>query len=294
MTVISPPVDLPTNKRPTSSFRKAMLLLPYEPRKALHTLYALCRTLDDAVDHAIDQQQAQEHLAMWQREMETAFSNTVPQHPLAQAFQRLHCRYRFDKTDMDAMLASLQRDARGEMLTPSMEALEQYCFGVAGAVGLMAMRIFGCEGDNARRFAITLGHALQLTNILRDVVRDAQTGRIYLPQEMIGKDITPICLLQSPDIMQAACSSLSVLARQRFEEADNYAALLPTHTIAPALAMRDVYARYWHILATTNWNPPIESIIPLRYFDKAALSLRACGYLFGRYRPAPLPYPPQA
>jgi phytoene synthase len=292
MTVISLSVDLQTDRTSASSFRKAMLLLPYDRRKALHTLYALCRALDDAVDNAVDSHQAQEYLAMWQRELETAFSNMIPLHPLAQAFQQLHRQYRFDKSDMDAMLASLYRDARGEMLAPSMEALEQYCFGVAGAVGLMAMRIFGCEGNNARLFAITLGHALQLTNILRDVVRDAQVGRIYLPQEMTGIGITPAYLLQSPDIIQTACRSLSATARQRFEEADNYAAQLPTRTIAPALAMRDVYARYWHMLAVANWNPPTESIIPLRYFDKAALTLRACGYLLGRYCPAPLPHPP--
>lgn len=294
MIVISPPVDLQTERTSASSFRKAMLLLPYGRRKALHTLYALCRALDDAVDNAVDQQQAQECLTMWQRELEAAFSSTIPLHPLAQAFQQLHHRYRFDKSDMDAMLASLYRDATGEMLAPSIEALEQYCFGVAGTVGLMAMRIFGCEGDNARHFAITLGHALQLTNILRDVVRDAQLGRIYLPQEMIGTGITPARLLQSPDTIQTACCSLSALARQRFAEADNYAAQLPIRAIAPALAMRDVYARYWHMLAVANWNPPAESTIPLRYFDKAALTLRACGYLLGRYRPVPLPHPLQA
>lgn len=293
MTAISPPVTGQISGASASSFRRAMLLLPHDRRIALHTLYALCRTLDDTVDNAPSQRQAQAQLALWQKELEAAFGNAAPQLPLAQAFQQLHRRYRFDSADMDAMLAALRQDAQGRMLTPSMEVLEQYCHGVAGAVGLMAMRIFGCEGVHARRFAIALGHALQLTNILRDVIRDAQMGRIYLPKEIIGKDISPTQLLQSPEMVQTACSTLSLRARQRFEEADDQAAHLPARTIAPALAMRDVYAFYWRALAAVNWNPPPNGSIRLRYFEKASLTFRACGYLFGHYRATLLPHSPK-
>lgn len=290
MTAISPSVNQQPNGASASSFRRAMLLLPHERRVALHTLYALCRALDDAVDNASSPQQAQARLAAWQTELEAAFGSATPQSPLAQDFQHLHRHYRFDKADMDAMLAALQQDAQGHMLSPSMDALERYCYGVASTVGLMAIRIFGCEGNDARRFAIALGHALQLTNILRDVLRDAQIGRIYLPRAVTGKDVTPTRLLQSPEIVQLACSSLSHLARQRFEEADGYAAHLPPRTIAPALAMRDVYASYLRALAAMNWNPPRSGTIHLRYFEKVSLALRACGYLLGFYRPALLPH----
>lgn len=294
MTVMSSPVALQTDGTSVSSFRRAMLLLSRDRRKALHTLYMLCRALDDAVDNAPSNQEAQERLAAWKKELETAFSSATPQWPLACAFQQLHRSYHFDKADMDAMLAAFELDARGDMVAPSMEVLERYCYGVAGAVGLMAMRIFGCKGENARSFAVALGHALQLTNILRDVIRDAQIGRIYLPREFIGENITPAQLSQLPGTTQNACAALAILARKRFEEADRHAARLPARAIAPALAMRDVYALYWHALERVGWHPPIQGNIRLNYSEKALLALRACGYLFGRYRAAPLPPCPEA
>lgn len=256
--------DLASHAR-GSSFHKAMLLLPRGKRKALLALYALCRKLDDAVDDAPDSAAAQANLACWQREMDAVFAGRTPADATAQAFATLHKEYDFRQEDMQAMLDALSLDAQGAMVHPAPARLEVYCHGVAGAVGLMAMRIFGCDQPEARPFAIALGHALQLTNILRDVAVDARMGRIYLPAGTLP-------------------AQLGTQARARFAEADALGMALPTRAIAPALAMRDVYALYWQKLEANGWRAPEDGKIPLTKSEKTHLATRASGYLLGRFR----------
>lgn len=270
-----------------SSFHMAMLLLPKDKRKALLTLYAVCRKLDDAVDDATDSAQAQATLDAWERNLDRIFTGGTPDLPLAQELQSLQHRYGLRQKDLRALFAALRMDAGGRMLCPDGAELETYCHGVASAVGLMAMRIFGCEGDHARRFAISLGHALQLTNILRDVHTDAAIGRIYLPREWMAAPITPGEVATSPEI-RPACIHLARKAESYFMRADNHAQHLPPRAIAPALAMRDVYATYWRKLKAADWHAPVDGRIRLSPTEKAGLTRRASGYMLGKFRPVEL------
>lgn len=265
-----------------SSFNKAMLLLPRGKRKALLTLYALCRALDDAVDDAPTHEAAQANLAQWRSEMDAVFAGDTPSTQLAQEFMAVHQHYDFSKADMDAMLDALQRDAAGNVHHLSAAELEAYCYGVAGVVGLMSMRIFGCEQPEARPFAIALGHALQLTNILRDVLTDARIDRVYLPDA----HLTAQAVLATPPL--DLCATVGANAREYFVTADSLAVALPTRAIAPALAMRDVYATYWRKLHAQAWQPPQDGKIPLNKSEKAALATRASRYMLGRFKPVEL------
>lgn len=271
-----------------SSFHVAMLLLQKDKRKALLTLYALCRALDDAVDDAPTPQAAHAALGQWQKELDSVFYNGTPISTLAREFQTVHRHYHFDYADMQAMMAALQRDAQGNMCCPTLSELEHYCYGVASAVGLMSMQIFGCSNAEARPFAIALGQALQLTNILRDVLTDARLNRIYLPMEILGEAITPEAIMDNPQSVQYACTALAQRARQFFMEADSLATYLPSRAIAPALAMRDVYAIYWRKLEARYWLAPSNGKLLLTPNEKAALTTRASGYLLGKFRPIEL------
>ncbi|MCH2546398.1 MAG: phytoene/squalene synthase family protein [Alphaproteobacteria bacterium] len=268
-----------------SSFHKAMLLMPKTKRKAMLILYAVCRALDDAVDDAPIAADAIHALALWEKDMEAIFIGNVPHHALAQDFAEIYRHYQLQPDDMRAMLAALSMDAQQRMCHPSMAELEQYCYGVAGAVGLMSMQIFGCNHPDARLFAVALGHALQLTNILRDVRIDATMGRIYLPHEFLASTITTQKILLDPTVTHSACAKLGALAHARFMEAEALANHLPTRTIAPALAMRDVYALYWCKLAAQDWRAPLSGKITLNATEKAKLATRASGYMLGKYQP---------
>lgn len=242
-----------------SSFRLPLLLLPRQKREDMQVLYAYCRALDDTVDDAPDHEAALHQLAFWEGETAAICGDGIPTHPIAIAMAELHQRVGFRPQDLWDMLASMRMDAEGKMQAPSSETLERYCYGAASCVGLLSMRVFGCEGETADRFAYVLGQALQLTNILRDRKVDAEKNRDYLPHGQSPQDLT-------------------AKAHGYFAEAEKLAEYLPTRSIAPALAMRDVYRFYLDWLEKHDFQAPIDGKIHLNWLKKWQLGWRAAGY----------------
>ncbi len=160
------------------SFYIASSLLPEEKRQAVRALYAFCRITDDIVDNPEGNVAA--NLTQWQRH---AFSNTPPPDDLpalawADARQRYQIPARYAEQLVEGVSRDLDQD-RYETFTD----LATYSYSVASTVGLMSMHIIGFSDPEAIPYAIKLGLALQMTNILRDVGEDWQRGRLYLPQE---------------------------------------------------------------------------------------------------------------
>jgi len=164
-----------------SSFFYAFLFLPEDQRRAMMALYAYCREVDDIADEVSDQAVATRKLAFWGEEIGRAFAGK-PRHPVGKELN--WARQHFDFSEelfieiLDGMLMDVNRK-------PFLKAsdLALYCHRVAGVVGLLTIEIFGHNSRRAGDFATTLGEALQLTNILRDIKEDAARGRIYIPQE---------------------------------------------------------------------------------------------------------------
>ena len=164
-----------------SSFFYAFLFLPEEQRRAMMALYAYCREVDDIADEVSDQNVATRKLAFWGEEIGRVFAGQ-PRHPVGKelnwARQHFHLSEELFVEILDGMLMDVNRKP---FLKGSDLAL--YCYRVAGAVGLLTIEIFGHTSRQAGNFATTLGEALQLTNILRDLKEDAARDRIYIPQE---------------------------------------------------------------------------------------------------------------
>jgi len=164
-----------------SSFFYAFLFLPEEKRRAMMALYAFCREVDDIADGISDHSVAIRKLAFWGEEISRVFSD-LPRHPVGRelnwAKQRFHLSEELFVEILDGMLMDVERKP---FLKPADLAL--YCHRVAGVVGLLTIEIFGHNSRQAGDFATTLGEALQLTNILRDLREDAACGRIYIPQQ---------------------------------------------------------------------------------------------------------------
>lgn len=267
-----------------SSFRLPMWLLPGNRRRALFMFYGICRTLDDVVDDAPSAQAANDALNHWESELDAVFHNRPPATALGNRFQDLHRAYGFEPEDAYAMLHALRMDAEGRMVYPQAAELERYCYGVAGCVGLLTMKIFACDAPQARPFAVALGHALQCTNILRDVAEDARNGRVYLPKEAFGTTTPPKpeALAEAPELAAGACRLLGEKAGNYYREASELAQQLPARTIAPALAMGDVYACYWRQLRRREWHPPETSALGLSYTDKMKIVANTLRHLAGR------------
>lgn len=167
-----------TTRENSKSFYLASGLLPPEKRRAARVLYAFCRVTDDIVDES--GQSAQAELAHWK---EQALAPHPPaDNPLLVAWHDVRARHRIPTGLVRQLIDGIAVDM-GKTRYETFAELTRYCYGVASTVGLMAMQIIGYTDPVAVRYAVKLGVALQLTNILRDIGEDLQMGRIYLPQE---------------------------------------------------------------------------------------------------------------
>ncbi len=163
----------------SKSFYFASGLLPEEKRSAVRALYAFCRTVDDIVDESLDSEKDAQ-LDYWRRMLETA--SFEDNDLVATAWADTLARYHIPRHYALQLIDGVARDL-SQTRYQTFEELATYCYGVASTVGLMSMYIVGFHSRDAVPYAIKLGVALQMTNILRDVGEDYQNGRLYLPRE---------------------------------------------------------------------------------------------------------------
>lgn len=160
------------------TFYMASRPLPKAKRKAVRSLYAFCRITDDLIDRSNGN--LAEGLAAWR---ECSMSWPPPcDNPVAMAWGDTRARYRIPTRFAEQLVESVASDLRKKRYE-TFDELAVYCYGVASTVGLMSMHIIGFDGNDAIPYAVKLGVAMQLTNILRDTQEDWEAGRVYLPQE---------------------------------------------------------------------------------------------------------------
>jgi phytoene synthase len=162
----------------SKTFYMASGLLPKAKRQAVRALYAFCRISDDLVD--LGEENVRERLDNWQRKVLT--ENPGSDDLVALAWADTRIRYGIPEKYAEQLIEGVRQDLISTQYE-TFEELTEYCYGVASTVGLMSMHIIGFSGLEAIPYAIKLGVALQLTNILRDVGEDWRAGRLYLPQE---------------------------------------------------------------------------------------------------------------
>lgn len=173
-------------RRSQSNFYYAFLTLPRPRREALYAVYAFCRTVDDIADlgpgRGADPATMRAELDAWRREVARCYAvDGVPEQAIAQRLRLAVQRYPIPREALEAIIDGVAMDVDGATFERA-EDLYPYCYRVASAVGLASIEIFGYTDPRARDYAVRLGLALQLTNILRDVGADARAGRVYLPQ----------------------------------------------------------------------------------------------------------------
>jgi len=168
-------------RRSRSNFYYAFLFLPRAQREAIYTVYAFCRIVDDLVDLGGIPEVQRRELERWRRELARCFEG-APEDPVAERLADVVRRFPIPRSALEAILDGVEMDLDRSRYE-TFEDLYLYCYRVAGAVGLCCIEIFGYTDPRCREYAVNLGIALQLTNILRDVQVDAERGRIYLPQE---------------------------------------------------------------------------------------------------------------
>jgi 15-cis-phytoene synthase len=166
-----------------SNFAFSFLFLPQPQRKALESVYAFCRALDDVSDSGLGLDEKKRRLDFWRAELNRAFTG-IPEDPVTDSLQQTIREFGLIRTPFDELMDGIEMDLTTTRYMNFIQ-LSQYCYRVAGTVGLICLRIFGCPEEDD--YAVALGIAFQITNILRDVREDAQRGRIYLPLDDLNR-----------------------------------------------------------------------------------------------------------
>lgn len=237
------------------TFSLAGRLLPAEKRRAANALYAFCRIADDLVDQ--DQHKSAETLALQLAEYRERLNKTLsgsPEGPVFRELARAISRYSIEPEPLHELLDGVERDL-AQRTWANWAELRQYCEGVASSVGEMCVHVFGLERSDtgsratAIRCARTLGLAMQLTNILRDVGEDAGRGRCYLAQDELAlHGLTPDDVLRHSASLpgnpawKAFMGSQVDRARALYAEATPGIRLLENDAQRCALACAEGYA----------------------------------------------------
>ena len=183
-------LSLPVSRFTTpgeTNYYYSFIFLPSEKRRAIEAVYAFARRGDDIVDENLARDQAATGIKLYRQALDQCFaaaSGAVkpPRSPQLEALSEAVRRYSIPRTYFDDLILGLEMDLNGSSYE-TFEELSLYAYRVAGTIGLIAIEIFGYHNPRTRDYALNLGTALQLVNIVRDLQSDAQRGRLYVPRE---------------------------------------------------------------------------------------------------------------
>lgn len=229
-----------------TSFATGMRVLSRPRRAAMHAIYAFARVIDDIADGPAPEAEKRRLLGLWREEIGCVFDG-LPRSAIGAALAGPVVRYDLPRSEFLLLIEGMEMDAGAPIVAPPLDVLRAYTRRVAGAVGMLSMRVFGAwDGARSAEAALRLGDAFQLTNILRDLEEDAARGRLYLPREALQSAGVP------PDAraaiahpaLPAACAEIGRLARTDFAAARLAMAGLSRVALMPALLMTGVYEGY--------------------------------------------------
>ncbi len=183
-------------KKSGSSFFWGMNILDSERKRAMFSIYAFCRIVDDIADEIKNKSLKIEKLKSWKKKINNIFDSKKPKSSVEKELKIAVEKFRLDRLDFFAIIDGMLMDAKSDIKFPSKKNLELYCDRVAVAVGYLSIKVFGLS-EKEKKYAFFLGRAFQLTNIVRDFNEDLKRGRCYIASEYLSvygvrKDIKTI------------------------------------------------------------------------------------------------------
>lgn len=250
-------IDLTKNSG--SNFYYSFLFLPKARRNAMYTVYAFCKAVDSAVDEPPAGSDPKEELRKWRAELDEVYGGQ-PTWPIMISLAQHAKTLSIPKAYFDELIKGVEMDLINTRYA-TFDDLSAYCYRVASVVGLICLHIFGPTSPHAQDYAVDLGMAFQLTNILRDLGIDAEQGRIYLPQEDLAHfGYSEMELLQQKDNQPLRELIRFEAERARLYYAKAQAALecLPAsdrRALTVAEIMRAVYSRILERIGRPDYQP---------------------------------------
>lgn len=257
-----------TSARATN-FYYSFMFLPPEKRQAIEAVYAFARRGDDVADGDLSSDDARREIGRYRETLDECYAEfpltsegrpRFENQPSLRALCEAIRRYKIPRQYFEDLILGLEMDMRmdlGELRYESFDHLALYCSRVAGTIGLIAIEIFGYRNPQTREYALNLGQALQLVNILRDIQSDARRGRVYLPQEDLDQfGVRPGALTEGGytssfvELMQFEGDR----ARRAFEAARRYLAAEDRRAMIVAEIMGAIYWRLLKAIQARAYN----------------------------------------
>lgn len=244
-------------KQSKSNFLYSFSLLPKEKSEAIKTVYAFCRKTDDIVDDENDSEETKySRLTEWKEELDKALINGDSKHSLLNSLSKTIKKYDIPAEPFFDLINGMEMDLKKNRYYKFDELID-YCYNAASSVGLMSIEIFGYNNPATKEFAINLGIAMQLTNILRDIKSDAMKGRIYIPLEDLRRfNYSEKDLIESRyniefiNLMEFQCERVKFF----YNEANKNLTNEDKGLMFPARIMEHIYFRLLKKIEMNNYN----------------------------------------
>ncbi len=264
-------------KKSASNLALAFILLPREKREAMSALYAFCREVDDVADEENEPVDVRrERLQEWLEDIRAACADGRPKFPVNREIQPVAARFGLPVELFEELIRGCEMDLDTKRYQ-TFEDLELYCYRVASVVGLLSIEIFGYANPACKDYAVHLGKALQLTNILRDVKTDAELGRIYLPLDELQKfEVRPEELLnfEYSERYRRLAESVADRAREFYRKANEALPQEDRQAMGSAELMGSVYWRLLRKLEKRGFDVFGPKLTRLNKLQKIGLILR--------------------
>jgi phytoene synthase len=268
-------------RKSASNLALAFVLLPKAKRDAMSALYAFCREVDDVADDvSVPTEQRRKGLSAWREDIRKACEGGSPEFAVNRELQGVIRSYHLPFDLFNELLLGVEMDLE-TLRYQTYQELDLYCYRVASVVGLLSIEIFGYQDPRCKEYAVALGKALQLTNILRDVGSDAERDRIYLPmQELARFGVAPEDVLArrfSPQF-ESLARSAAQRAKDFYRTARTIRANLPRCDRRSMVAAELMGSVYWSLLGkleSRNFDVLGPSITRVPKLQKIALILQS-------------------
>jgi 15-cis-phytoene synthase len=276
-------------QKSASNLALAFVMLPKARRDAMSVLYAFCREVDDVADEEqVPAEKRREQLGAWREDARRATEGGAPQFAVNRELQPVARQFHLPFSLFDELIQGCEMDLEKKRYE-NYEELELYCYRVASVVGLLSIEIFGYRNPKSRDYAIYLGKALQLTNILRDVRTDAERGRIYLPQSELARFKVmerEILNFEYSDRFRALSESVAARAKHFYQLARETLPAEDRRSMVAANLMGEVYWRLLRKLERQQFNVFGPKPTRLSKAQKILLILRSwCRFVVGATSP---------
>ena len=254
-------------KKSGSSFFWGMNVLDSEKKRAMFSIYAFCRIVDDIADEIKNKRLKIEKLKSWKKKINNIFESKKLKSSIEKELKVSIEKFQLERLDFYAIIDGMMMDAKSDIKFPKKKNLELYCDRVAVAVGYLSIRIFGLS-EKEKKYAFYLGRAFQLTNIVRDFYEDLKRGRCYVASEYLSiygvkKDIKTI--MHDPKL-QNILQDILHEANVFFEKSNIEAKKISKKQIIASEIMKTFYKAIHTKMFKKKID--IEKKIKLNYFQK--------------------------